>query len=191
MLFFRKKYHQKTDEQLVQALVEGQQAAFNELYQRYYGRMKGYFKQMLGQHGRPEDFTQDLFLKVIEKAHYFNPKYRFSTWIYTIASNMCKNSYRSKKNKKIDYVEELETLDKVGRHMPDRLDKIQFNAHLEEALLELKPQHRECFILRYKEELSIKEIAAIMDIPDGTVKSRLFYVLRRLAKQLKIYKNVF
>jgi len=193
MRFFKKKYHNQTDKQLLAALIEGQQGAFDELYQRYEGRMRGYFYQMLGSSEKIDDITQDLFLKIIEKATLFNPKYSFSTWIYTIASNMCKNIYRSQKYQRIDYIENLEDIELEANDIVriEHLDQIQFDADLEKVLQILKVGHRDCFVLRFREELSIREIATILSIPEGTVKSRLFYVLRQLAQELEMYRTIF
>ncbi len=70
-------------------------AAFDELYERYSTRLLHYFYRMLGKETeKAQDFLQDLLLKIVEKPHLFDTRQRFSTWVYTIASNMCKNEYR-------------------------------------------------------------------------------------------------
>lgn len=89
---------QKTDEQLLPAIVNGSSKAFNELYQRYHKRLLYYFFRMLGNNkDLAQDFLQEIFYKVIDKSHLIDPKRKFSTWIFSVAHNMCKNEYRSKK----------------------------------------------------------------------------------------------
>jgi len=73
----------------------GEEAAFDELYNRYSKRLLVYFYRMLGRNEeKAQDFLQDFFLKLIEKPHLFSSKNRFSSWVFTVASNMCKNEYR-------------------------------------------------------------------------------------------------
>ena len=95
MGIFKKTYHNKSDEALIQLLSNNNEKAFNELYGRYAEQMFHFFYKMLYQDEElAEDFCQNLFLKIFEKANSYDPKYKFSTWIYTMATNMCKNEYR-------------------------------------------------------------------------------------------------
>jgi len=73
-------------------------------------------------------------------------------------------------------------------YLPNALDRSLFTARLTDALEELEDIHRTCFILRYQEELSIKEISEVMDCPEGTVKSRLYYALRKLSDKLQVFR---
>ena len=86
-----------TDEQLMQRMQQGQESAFNALYDRYSQRMYRYFYRMLGQSAEmAHDFTQELFLKIIEQPEAFDTGRRFSTWFYAVAGNLVKNEYRRK-----------------------------------------------------------------------------------------------
>ena len=76
-------------------LSEGKQRAFDELYERYAKKVHYFFWKMLGNDAeKADDFVQDLFLKLIEKPHLFQEEKKFSTWLYAVAGNMCKNEYR-------------------------------------------------------------------------------------------------
>ncbi|MCP4438304.1 MAG: RNA polymerase sigma factor [Aureispira sp.] len=185
MGLFWKTYKTYTDEQLMVALGKGKKQALDELYERYSQKMYRYFYRMLAQNRtKSEDFVQDLFLKLIEKPYLFNPKYKFVSWLYSIASNMCKNEYRRHQYEwSVDSFVELSEF----VQLPNTLDQKLFREYLTKALATLKPQHQECFTLRYEQGLSIAEISEIMEIPEGTVKSRIFYTLKKLAEHLKIF----
>jgi len=178
-----------TDEQLMAHLQEGNESAFNELYSRYGNRMYGYFYRMLYQDKElAADFTQNLFLKIFEKAKSYNSDYNFSTWIYTIASNMCKNEYRRQsKPIPIRYLQQrlFEIIQPKG---PRNVDQEIFRKHLQNALNELDDKQKQCFALRFQEDLSVKEISEIMDCPEGTIKSRLHYTLKKLSEKLVLFK---
>ena len=91
--FFR--YNKSSDEDLIISISNGNNDAFNELYSRYKDRLHYYFYRMLSQDKEiAKDFLQEIFMKIIYKANYFDPKMNFSTWIFSIANNMCKNEYR-------------------------------------------------------------------------------------------------
>ncbi|MEY4905534.1 MAG: hypothetical protein RLZZ292_3349 [Bacteroidota bacterium] len=170
-----------TDENLLQRIAKKDANAFELLYDRYSSRMFRYFYRMLWQReDLANDYTQDLFLKIIEKPHLFDPEKCFSTWIYSVASNMCKNAYRAHKSiENIDYqvISYEENFDLT-------LDNALQEAQLQTAINTLPNEHRQCVVLRFFEELSIKEIATILELPEGTVKSRIHYALKALKPKL-------
>ena len=87
----------------MRAVQSGEPRAFEVLYDRYSERLLNYFYRMLGNHREnAHDMLQDLFLKIINKPHLFNPEKRFLTWIYTVAANMCKNEYRRRDIRRIE-----------------------------------------------------------------------------------------
>ncbi len=170
-----------TDEKLLQRIAQKDATAFELLYDRYSSRMFRYFYRMLWQREElANDFTQDLFLKIIEKPHLFDPKKCFSTWIYSVAANMCKNAYRSHKPiENIDY-----QIISYEEDFDLQLDNALQEAQLQAAINLLDAEHRQCVVLRFFEALSIKEIAAILELPEGTVKSRIHYALKALKPKL-------
>lgn len=173
----------------MQQIVSGDQAAFSELYHRYKGRMYYYFYRMLGNSAeQANDFLQELFMKLIEKPESFNPAYSFSTWLYSVANNMCKNEYR-RRGIRQEY-QEAEALEPQFDFLnestiaPEKVIEKIF-----ETLNSLGEEHRSAFLLRYREGFSIKEVAEILELPDGTVKSRLFYAKKMLAEKLEYLKD--
>lgn len=182
-------YKKLADEDLMRLLADGKQAAFDEIYTRHAKKMHFFFYKMLNKNTeKADDFMQDLFLKIIEKPHLFNPEMRFSTWIYSIAGNMCRNEYR-----KASVQNELKTdadLDYCyfeNEMSTTAIDLAQFKDALEAELDKLSTEHKMIFHLRHNEYLSVSEISEIMNCPEGTVKSRLFYTIKKLSAQLSIY----
>jgi RNA polymerase sigma-70 factor (ECF subfamily) len=190
MPLFGKNYIDLADEALMQLVADGDQRAFNVLYDRYSSAMLNYFYRMLWKdREKAEDFMQDLFTKIIHKPHLYDPKRKFKTWLYSVANNMCKNEYRKqevRKNTSSGLHENIAVSD--GGHDPNRsMDTKMFNKQLQEELMKLDDKQRATFIMRYKQDMSIKEIAATFDCSEGTVKSRLFYTLKKLSDKLKIF----
>lgn len=176
-----------TDEELMEAISNGNQKAFGILYDRWSRIMLNYFYKMLWQdREKAEDFMQDLFTKIIHKPYLFNTSRSFKTWVYSVANNMCKNEYRKQEVRKGTSNNLNEEISITGTESPDKQhDMNQFNDRLKEELNELSDNHRKVFIMRFKQNLSIKEIAEIMQTSEGTIKSRIFYTLKKLSENLK------
>ncbi|MFT3754119.1 MAG: RNA polymerase sigma factor [Paludibacter sp.] len=189
MALFKKNYSTKSDEELMSLLTKGGQSAFDELYERYSRPMLNFFFRLTGNNReKAEDMLHDLFLKVIEKPENFDGTKKFSTWFYTLAGNMVKNEYRSLQTRN-EYREQLfHTSNELVELNKEQLDRQLFDLQLQLELEKLEAETRLIFNLRFVEEMSIKQIAEIVDCPEGTVKSRLFYLTKQLSKRLSIYK---
>lgn len=192
MKLAKQAYSTYTDEQLMDEVVKGNSRAFTEVYERYSRPMLNYFYKMLWQDKlKAEDFMQELFTKIIHKPHLFNSKLKFKTWIFSIANNMCKNEYRKQEVRKgsnndlHDNIVSDDSADQVKK-----VDESIFNDRLKEELNLLSSSHREVFILRFKQGLSLKEIAEVLDVSEGTVKSRVFYTLKKLSANLKEFNPI-
>jgi RNA polymerase sigma-70 factor (ECF subfamily) len=189
MKLFKSKYSSLTDEALMIALSKGDKMAFNELYQRYSGQLLGYFMNMLWRDKeKAEDFVHDLFAKIIRNPDYFDVNRSFKTWLFSVASNMCKNEYKKIEVRKntSNGVEDYRNVSS-NNNVLNEVQDVQFKEAFEETLETLDEKHREVFTLRHFDGLSMKEIAEIMEINEGTVKSRLFYATKQLAEQLKSF----
>jgi RNA polymerase sigma-70 factor (ECF subfamily) len=188
MKIFRHTYKTKTDEELMRALQSGETRAFDVLYDRYSTRMVNYFYHRLGNESDvAQDMLQNLFMKIIEKPHLFNADKKFSSWIYAVASNMCKNEYRRRDIRKIEQPLEgdspTETMNKVKKPDETFEDK-EFGHALLQKLNQMDEDKQNTFLLRFQHQLSIKEISEALGCSEGTVKSRLFYTIRALADAL-------
>jgi RNA polymerase sigma-70 factor (ECF subfamily) len=179
-------YNFKKDEELMVLIQSKNSDAMEELYKRYSKRMLGFFYQMLNKdENKAQDFLHDLFLKCIEKAWLFNPEKIFRTWFFTIASNMCKNEYRlvvAKNAFSQIYIPDV--ADEEFNIFFSAIDENIIRNHIERSIQMLEPKHKEVFLLRFQEELSVKEISEILEIPEGTVKSRIFNSLKKLQNRL-------
>ena len=188
-MIFKRKNKSFCDSDLMKQILIGDQAAFGELYFRYKSRMYYYFYRMLGNSAeQANDFLQELFMKLIEKPESYNPAYNFSTWLYSVANNMCKNEYRHREvRQEYHSVEALKSqIDYLNESSIDPDEAIE---KVFQTLEQLGEEHRSAFLLRYREGFSIKEIAEILDLPEGTVKSRLFYAKKILAEKLEYLKD--
>lgn len=191
MKLFKSTYKTSSDEDLMRMVITGDAYAFEMIYDRYSKAMLAYFYKMLWQdREKAEDFMQDLFAKIVQKPDSFDPKRTFKTWLYSVAHNMCKNEYRKQEVRKdtrntID--DGMQVSDGNYDSQAKQLHIKDFNSALDSALGELEEKHRTVFIMRFKMNLSIKEIADSLEISDGTVKSRIFYCVKKLSTQLEEY----
>jgi len=185
----KEQYTEISDEELMKGICNSDKDAFNELYKRYNGRLLYYFYRMLGNsEEKAQDLLQDIFLKIIEKPHLFDVSRKFSTWIFSIAHNMCKNEYRSRDVRKI--VENKDNVETLNNKVPcEDIDLRIFTGELYKELDKLSEDQKTIFILRYREGFKVKEISNIVKRPEGTVKSKLFYTIRILSEKLKYYKS--
>ena len=193
MAIFRNKYKTSSDEKLMGRIQTGDTSAFNELYERYSKRLLSYFfRELGGDEGKAQDFLQDVFLKIVEKPGLFDAEQNFSTWIYTVAYNMCKNEYRRLQVTQIvennpDLDEVLQDCESEYHPSEKRVDQKAFEKALLTELDQLDDGHRTAFLLRHQQNLSIREIGEVLGCSEGTVKSRLFYTTQKLAAKLKAF----
>ena len=184
------QFQQCSDEELLLYMQKGKDKAFNEIYKRYAKKMHYYFYRLLYcDNEKANDFVQDLFLKIIEKPDSFNLNYKFSTWLYTLASNMCKNEYRRNEVRGKSYnISNIELpSEELNSILSDNYDRNLFKKILNETLEKIDPDLKLIFTLKYQEYLSNKEISEIMNCPEGTVKSRLFYMLKKIGISMNIF----
>jgi RNA polymerase sigma-70 factor (ECF subfamily) len=171
------------DSAVVAAFLDGNRRAFNELVERYQNRLLNFVYRTTGDRERAEDLVQETFIRVYRHLHRFDQSKKFSTWVYTIASNLAKNELRNRsrnplvlfqtllKNRTEDQ-RPLEWEDNTYR--PDDLfRKRALKAQVDAAVDQLPEHHRTVFILREMEGKTYEEIAEITDTNLGTVKSRL------------------
>lgn len=193
MRIFQKQVKQLSDEELMKLLSKGNQKAFDEIYLRYSDVLFGYFMKMLARDKEKcEDMVHDLFAKIIRKPDYFNVNRSFRTWIFSVACNMCKNEYKRMSVRK--HVSNDFEPTKSLRAESDTLKKVHestFSESFYKALNALDEKHKNVFALRHFEGLSMKEIAETLEINEGTVKSRLFYATKTLAKELKEFNPIY
>lgn len=193
MRLIRPQYKTLSDEQLTIEMSKGDKLAFDELYNRYSKPLIAYFVRMLWKDRElAEDFLHDIFAKLIRKPDLFDPSRRFKTWIYSVANNMCKNEYKRREVRKntVNGLDSSYQVKDTQRGVLTEVHENEFGKELELSLKDLDDKHSEVFVMRHMDGLSIKEIAEILDISDGTVKSRLFYATKYLAKSLEHFNPI-
>jgi RNA polymerase sigma-70 factor (ECF subfamily) len=193
MQLFKPSYRSYSDEKLMQTLSKGDKRAFDELYARYAKALKGYFMRMLWKNeGKAEDFVHDLFVKIIHNPDSFDTNRSFKTWLYSVACNMCKNEYKKQEVRKGTSlgIDQFYSISDKGVDVLNEVQMSHFGTQFEKSMDELKSEHQEVFSLRHMDGLSIKEIAEVLEINEGTVKSRLFYATKQLADKLKEFNTV-
>ena len=187
MGLFRTEHRELSDERLMELVRRGDERAFASLYDRYQHKLMSYFHRMLWHdRERAQDFLQDLFTKLAQRPESYDPARPFSTWLYSVANNMCKNEYRREEVRKKAAPElRHEANGTVQATAGDGLDRAHFSERLDAELDLLAHDHKATFVMRYHEDMAIKEIAVAFGCSEGTVKSRLFYTLKKLAERLK------
>ena len=193
MRLIRRQYNTLTDESLMISISQGDKKAFDEIYTRYSGPLLGFFINKLWKdREKSEDFVHDIFAKIIKKPESFDPSRKFKTWLYSVANNMCKNEYKKQEVRK-DTTSGLDnhySLKDDSSNVLSEVQDSQFRDEFEVSLHALDIKHKEVFELRHVNGLSIKEIAEVLVISDGTVKSRLFYATKCLSESLKEFNPV-
>jgi len=182
------KYIKLSDERLASLLAIGDSKAFDVLYDRYAEKMAAFFYRMLYQdRNLAADFTQNLFMKVFEKIGSYDTSYKFSTWIHTLANNLCKNEYRRQERKPNVIQLEVSNDQSLSGSTDIILEQKIFDKELQKAVAALSEKHKVCFVLRYYEGMSVEEISEVTASPEGTVKSRIHYALKSLREKLIVF----
>jgi RNA polymerase sigma-70 factor (ECF subfamily) len=190
VLFFNHDLKKLSDEALMEKASQGSERALEVIYHRYSQPLLRYFYRMLWQDKpKAEDFLHDLFIRILDNRTAFDSSRKFSTWLYSIAHNMCKNEYRRQAFRK-----QANSLIVISDHthesVSNHLDQLAFQQKLDQVLCEEDEDVRAMFSLRFELEMDVSEIARVLQCPEGTVKSRLFYLKKRLASRLQQYKLV-
>ncbi len=171
------------DSTLVRWALQGDVDAFAEIVKRYETAIVNYIYWMVLNREDALDIAQDVFIKVYQSLEKFNPTYKFSSWLFTVAKNCTIDALR-KSQKNLVSLEEALGEDESGPGLqiedsdspnPERLllNK-ELGFHLKEALSELPSVYREVIILRHVQDKSYEEISEILELPLGTVKNRIF-----------------
>lgn len=180
-----------TDEELIARFQQGDEKAYIELVHRYRDRIMTFIFRFTGDMDQAEDLAQDTFVKVYTHRHYYKEIAKFSTWIYTIAGNLARTELRRKKRRKVSSLSQMGNEDKdydLPAVQPDSGELVQseFAEEKIQAAIDALPMHfKTVIILRDIQELSYEEISKIVDVPLGTVKSRINRARLQLQDALK------
>ncbi|RKX20403.1 MAG: RNA polymerase subunit sigma-24 [Candidatus Zixiibacteriota bacterium] len=178
-----KESEKDIDFRLMKAVQNGNMVAFNELVDRYKDRLLNVIGRMVSSSEEAEDIVQETFIRVYQHRQSFNFQHCLSTWIYTIGLNLGRNELRKRKKFKHYDINEMQGNEAefaVEMKVPTRLPEI-----LNHAVSSLPEKYRTAFMLRDVQELPYEEVAKILDIPLGTVKSRVNRARLMLRNKLK------
>jgi len=167
----QKQSEKDIDFTLMRAIQKGDMVAFNAMVNRYKDRLMNVIGRMLSSQEEAEDIVQETFVRVYQHRQSFNFQHCFSTWIYTIGLNLARNELRKRRRFKFFEISEFQGNEKefaVDPKMPNRLPEM-----LSEAMDTLPRKYREAFLLRDIDEMPYEEVAKVLDVPLGTVKSRV------------------
>ncbi len=179
----RLEYRELDDAALVAEYLAGRRIAFQELVERYHTRLLNFIYRTIGDRDRAEDLVQETFVRVYRHLHRFDPTKKFSTWIYTIASNLAKNELRNRSRNPLVLFQAIKKHWEADHrplqwedssYSPDDLyRKRHLREQVDRAVIELPEHHRVVFVLREMEGKTYEEISEITGVTLGTVKSRL------------------
>ena len=177
------------DNELVQAALGGDKEAFGQLVVRYQDRVFNTLVRVLGNREDAGDIVQDAFVQAYVKLDSFRGDARFYTWLYRSAMNLALSHPR--RRKPTESLDETKTNigDEPAAQYPTAAEQLiarERAALLQQALLKLNVEHRQILVLRELEACSYEEIAEILELPVGTVRSRLFRARLQLKEQLQI-----
>ncbi len=189
------------DDELMQRCQAGDIQAFDELVTRHRVSLLSFASRVVGDRETAEDLVQETFIRMFRAIpRYKVGKAKFTTWMYRILSNLCKNELRNRgrrsqivtksppENGQNDYQQIISRIPAAASSHPDcQLERKELHAMIEQAISELPPKYRIPLALRDIQDLSYEEIAKIVKIPMGTVKSRINRARQTLQERLKPY----
>jgi len=182
--------NQPSDEELIARFQEGDIYAFEQLVRKYKEPLLNFVYRFIGDLVEAEDIVQDTFYRVYKNKHYYKEVAKFSTWIYTIASNLAKTELRRRRRKKFFSIHK-ETQTEKDLDLPDLSNgpEVQANTVITEKIIQkaisnLPQKFRQVIVLRDIQGFSYEEISSIIKVPLGTVKSRVNRARLRLQDDL-------
>lgn len=183
-----------TDEELARQLQAGNEAALEALVHRYHARIFGYVYRLVNDYHETQDIVQECFIRACGGIGRYSYPRPFKPWIYAIATNLCRDWAKSAYRRRVVLAEPGEGGDALAAGEPRPQDSVpspdEFlqrqaeRAAMMRALASLPEINRQVLVLRFYEELKITEIADVLGIPEGTVKSRLAAAVRQLRDAL-------
>ncbi len=182
-----------SDAEVVAAVLKGDQELYGELVQRYQGRLVNYLFRLLRSVQEAEDLAQEVFFKLYQALDRYDPKYKFSTWLFRVAQNAAIDRIRKRRL-------QLVSMDRSGNPDSDMgtwefpssdpdpygdLRNVERGEAIQAAIESLPWDYRELIVLRHFGELSYDEIARLKEMPLGTVKNKLFRGRQMMKAELR------
>lgn len=185
----------RTDEELVEDFLQGEDVAFRHLIERYHDTLIRFLFRLTGQREMAEDVFQDAFLQVHQSIESFDQTRRFKPWLFTIAANKARDALRRAQRRKAMSLSGVSSDDDDGAPIDladlripaasERLDAQELGALVQKAIDQMSPRLREVLLMAYFQRLTYQQIADQYAIPVGTVKSRLHAAVASFADHWK------
>ncbi|MBD3290869.1 sigma-70 family RNA polymerase sigma factor [candidate division KSB1 bacterium] len=187
----------KNENEVIARACDGDVSAFREIVEAYKKNVYYLARDLCGNHETAEDISQDVFIKVFRSLKKFRGDSKFSSWIHRITLNTFLSQYRKKSNTLLREASDIgdefvraqvgESQEKADPEQ--RAASKMIGMHIERALDRLSPRERTVFVLRHYEHKKQREIADMLNVTVGTVKSTLFRALQRLRSELSFYRE--
>jgi RNA polymerase sigma-70 factor (ECF subfamily) len=179
----------RSDEELVEACLAGEESAFDVVVGRWEKRIRGAIYRFIGSEDDARDLCQEAFLKAYRSLGSFKQEARFSSWLYQIALNLCRDRLRRRRGRTMVSLDELEeggaAMTMPGPTALDLLQERDVSRLVAGAIASLADEQREVIILKEYQGLTFLEIAQVLDMPISTVKTRLYRGLDQLRSRLE------
>ncbi len=188
----------QSDEELIARCRKKDLVAFQQLVERYRDKLMAFIYSMVRNYHLAEDIFQETFIRVYRKADRFRDGYPFKTWLYTIAANLCRDELRRVKRKPTIELDapiagpeengnrsRMESLNSGGPTPRQEAGARELEEIFQKGLVELSPEHRQVVIMNRVMGLKYREIAEVLGIPSGTVRSRIHYAIEYLKKKME------
>lgn len=181
---------------LIDRFCGGDQMAFYDLVRRHKKRIYYFAYDMIGNTQEAEDISQEVFIKMFRSLKNFRRDAKVSSWLYTVTTNTCIDLLRKKSSLPSDSLEDINPKkiqeDPLSSRSlsfnPERhAEASQIQEHIALALQKISPNERSAFVMRHYNDLKLNEIAEIMNVRIGTVKSLLFRALKKIRKEISPY----
>lgn len=193
----KSRLRKKTDAELLESYSQGDEQAFREIVSRYKDSLYGFLRQFLNRADLIEDVFQETFLQVYSSRDSYDPRRPLRPWLFTIAANKAKDALRKQQRtatipigavaqaQEMSFDDLLNTLSSDTTIPYDEIEKSETAVLVRQVIANMPENLREILILAYFNKFSYKQMAKILSIPIGTVKSRLHTAVGRFAKEWK------
>jgi RNA polymerase sigma-70 factor (ECF subfamily) len=177
----------------IKQVIKGDQDAFADIVEIYSNSIFQLGYRMLGNRHEAEDIAQEAFIRAYVNIKSFNQDLKFSTWLFRIATNLCIDRIRKKKpdyylDAEVSGTDGLTMYSQLSSNSPlpeNELESLELHETVQKEILRLPEKYRSVIVLKYMEELSLNEISEILDMPLGTVKTRIHRGREALRQQLR------
>ncbi|GAA0414208.1 MAG: RNA polymerase sigma factor SigW [Bacillota bacterium] len=177
----------------IKQVKKGDQSAFEDVVSFFQNKIYQHCYRMLGNAHEAEDIAQEAFIRAYVNIHSFDDRRKFSTWLYRIATNLTIDRIRKRKpdhylDAEVKGTEGLNMYSQLadnGRLPEEEVEGLELQRYIQQEIIQLPPKYRSIIMLRYIEEFSLQEISEILDIPLGTVKTRIHRGREALRKKLR------